>query len=330
MALLQPSASPFNATSTASLAIVGKTSLSVENPDISAAVAAANATSRTGDQISLYVVHEGDTLPAIAKLFGVTVNTIVWANDIKGNTIRPGDELVILPINGIEYTVKSGDTLQSIAKKYKGDIDEIAQFNDLSSDARLAIGQSLIIPDGEISAGSTVSGSKSQGSVTGHGTVVAGVNNGVGVSVKASGALNAPSNAPVVGERGPSSASFVGYWERPIIGGIKTQGIHGHNGVDLSAAYGTSILAAADGQVIIAKQGGWNGGYGSYIVIKHDNGTQTLYGHLSDVDVSVGQTVSQGAVIGKMGSSGDSTGIHLHFEVHVNGVKKNPTIYLQQ
>ena len=102
---------------------------------------------------------------------------------------------------------------------------------------------------------------------------------------------------------------------RPIIGGIKTQGIHGHNGVDLASAYGSNIMASASGKVIIARSGGWNGGYGSYVVISHSNGTQTLYGHLSEVDVLPGDDVEQGQVIGKMGSTGKSTGTHLHFEI---------------
>src|SRR6185503_16107771 len=101
-------------------------------------------------------------------------------------------------------------------------------------------------------------------------------------------------------------------------GGIKTQGIHGHNGVDLASSYGSDILASAEGEVIISKNSGWNGGYGSYIVIKHGNGTQTLYGHLSATTVSVGDHVTQGQLIGKMGHSGQvtgHTGTHLHFEI---------------
>ncbi len=102
---------------------------------------------------------------------------------------------------------------------------------------------------------------------------------------------------------------------RPIIGGVKTQGIHGHNGVDLASSLNTPIMAAAAGKVIIAKQGGWNGGYGSYVVISHPNGMQTLYAHMNSVAASVGQSVSQGSVIGYMGNTGDSSGVHLHFEV---------------
>ena len=102
---------------------------------------------------------------------------------------------------------------------------------------------------------------------------------------------------------------------RPIVGGIKTQGIHGHNAVDLASSYGANIFASADGEVILSRSSGWNGGYGQYIILKHDNGTQTVYGHLSQDFVSIGDHVSQGQIIGKMGRSGHATGVHLHFEI---------------
>ena len=123
----------------------------------------------------------------------------------------------------------------------------------------------------------------------------------------------APGKTPVKNNTSGSS----NYFRRPINGGIKTQGIHGHNGVDLASFGGVHIpvLAAADGVVIISKSSGWNGGYGDYVVIKHSNGMQTLYGHLSEVFVSSGDRVTKGQQIGKMGNTGQSTGVHLHFEV---------------
>ncbi len=274
MPLLVATLSPNqNASGSKDLAIVGGTSLSPETQTLPEAKTA------NDDQISLYVVHSGDTLPAIAKMFGVTVNTIRWGNDLKGNTIVPGQTLVILPISGVQHVVKSGDTLQSIAKLHKGDLDEILQYNNLSKNSKLAIGDVITVPDGEAVA---VSKSSSNSGI------------GKGSSV---------------------GAVYDGYYMRPIIGGTKTQGLHGHNGVDLASFFASSILASAEGDVIIARSSGYNGGYGAYIVIRHDNGTQTLYGHLSAVLVSVGNHVRQGEVIGKMGSSGKSTGVHLHFEV---------------
>jgi murein DD-endopeptidase MepM/ murein hydrolase activator NlpD len=103
---------------------------------------------------------------------------------------------------------------------------------------------------------------------------------------------------------------------------VKTQGIHGYNAVDLAAPIGTPILAAASGDVIVANDGGWNGGYGSYVVIQHDNGSQTLYGHASAVLVSAGDHVTQGQIIARVGTSGRSTGPHVHFEIR-DGIR-NP------
>jgi murein DD-endopeptidase MepM/ murein hydrolase activator NlpD len=100
-----------------------------------------------------------------------------------------------------------------------------------------------------------------------------------------------------------------------MVGGVKTQGIHGHNAVDLANKLNTPIVAAAAGTVIVAKQGGWNGGYGNYVVIDHHNGVQTLYAHMNSLNTTVGSDVTQGQVIGFMGETGDATGVHVHFEV---------------
>ncbi len=108
----------------------------------------------------------------------------------------------------------------------------------------------------------------------------------------------------------------VGGMARPIAGGIKTQGVHGNNGVDIGAPIGTSVFAALDGTVTLTRGGNaWNGGYGNYIVVKHPNGVQTLYAHLSSIGVSTGESVGKGDQIGKSGNSGQSSGPHLHFEV---------------
>ncbi len=228
-------------------------------------------------EISTYIVRQGDTLSTIAKMFQVSVNTIIWANNIKNGVISPGQSLVILPISGVEHTVAKGDTVQSIAKKYHADVQDILAFNGFSStDVKLVIGDIVIVPDGEISSTST-SGLRSAG-------------------------------ATLVDD--------TGYFIRPVRGGVKTQGLHGHNAVDLGGLpIGSPIYAAADGNVIVAKSGGWNGGYGSYVVIAHANGTQTLYAHMSQVIAKVGDKVSQGDVIGKLGNTGLVTGPHLHFEV---------------
>ncbi len=237
---------------------------------------------RIKDTISIYVVREGDSLSSISKLFDVSVNTIRWANNLnKNSSIAPGDTLVILPVSGVKYVVRKGDTLSSIAKSLKADVDEIAQFNDLSVSTKLSAGDTLIVPNGEIAPSTNSSG-----------------------SIKSS-----------IASKKTSTPSYVGYYIRPVEGGVKSQGLHGHNGVDLANSCGTPILASASGSVVLARTSGWNAGYGIYTVVDHSNGTQTLYSHLSKLLVTSGQKVVQGEVIGYMGTSGKSTGCHLHFEI---------------
>ncbi len=240
------------------------------------------------DSISVYVVRPGDTLSVIASMFNVSVNTIIWANNLAGiKDVHPGDTLIILPISGVKRTVAKGDTLKSLAKKYDADPDEIAQFNGLDSGAALAIGSTIIIPGGEVTTATPAKKKSVAGSVK-------------------------TSTAPYLGGSGPSHP---GYYRSPVPGARVTQGLHGHNGVDFGAHKGTPIGAAADGTVIIARNSGWNGGYGNYVVVSHPNGSQTLYAHMTNTIVSTGQSVTGGQIIGYVGNTGKSTGAHLHFEV---------------
>ena len=250
---------------------LGTTANNVEIPD-------------SGD-ISLYVVRKGDTLSNIAKIYDVSVNTIIWANELKkGEALKDGQVLVILPVTGLRHEIKKGDTIESIAKKYKGDVNDILIFNGIAPEAKLAIGDVIIIPNGELSIAET--------SYTINKTTKKGER--------------------VYGTNGPK---YVGYYIRPISGGRKTQGLHGFNAVDLAAPTGTPIVASASGNVILVRSGGWGGGYGNYIIIAHDNGTKTLYAHNSKNLVTVGEHVSQGQTIALIGSTGRSTGPHVHFEV---------------
>jgi LysM repeat protein len=232
----------------------------------------------TSDQISVYVVREGDTLSQIGQMFNVSVNTIRWANEISGSGISPGQTLVILPVSGVRHTVEKGDTLEGIVKLYKGNLEEIKKFNGINESTTLAVGDVVVVPDGVVSSSSTSSTSGTRSTVV----------------------------AP--------TKSYDGYYLKPV-NGKRTQGIHGYNGVDLAAPAGTPILASASGKVIISRNSGWNGGYGRYIVIQHDNGTQTLYAHNSENIVYGGADVVQGQVIAYMGASGKATGAHVHFEI---------------
>ncbi len=238
-------------------------------------------TDENNDTIITYEVREGDTPSGIAAKFNISVNTLLWANDIRNaNLIRIGDNLIILPVSGVKYTVKKGDTLASIAKKYNGDKDEIINFNDLDDETNIKIGDILIIPDGIMPT--------------------------------------PPKTSPTYAVKNKQYASLPdlgAYFIKPTIGRI-SQGFHGRNGIDIANPTGTPIYAAASGAVIIADAVGYNGGFGKYIVINHPNGTQTLYAHASRLLISAGKQVDQGDLIAYMGSTGRSTGPHLHFEVH--------------
>ncbi len=240
--------------------------------------------SLSNDQISIYVVRPGDTVSEIAEMYQVSVNTIRWANELSPKaTIKEGQVLVILPINGLRHTVIKGDTLASLAKKYQGDAEEIVNYNILTN-RTLTVGSTIIIPGG-IEPQAVV-----KPSVT-------------------------PKGSKGSSPSGGANPVYVGYYLRPINGGVKTQGIHGYNAVDLASRSGTPVMASASGTVIISRQGGWNGGYGNYVVVQHSNSTQTLYAHLLQTNVSTGQRVDQGQTIGLLGSSGNSTGPHVHFEI---------------
>lgn len=239
---------------------------------------------RGNGEISVYVVREGDSLSEVAEMFGVTTNTIMWANDLpKATAIKPGDTLVILPIVGVRHIVKSGDTVASIAKKYEGNAEEILAYNELSSGSDLTVGDTIIVPGGNMHEAAPKKA----------------------VASKSGGTTGGSSGAKA------SGAGLI----HPLPGAVRTQGIHGYNAVDLAAPIGTPIRAAGAGEVIVSKGSGWNGGYGNYVVVKHANGSQTLYAHLSSNAVGIGDTVGAGETVGYVGTSGKSTGAHLHFEV---------------
>lgn len=249
------------------------------------------------EDTSVYVIRKGDSLSQIAEMFGVSVNTILWANDMKkGDKLKEGDVLFILPISGLEHTVTKGQTLQSIAKLYKADLNEIALYNSITQDTKLAIGDELIIPGGDmIHEGGDKPASN------------------LGSSVAKD--KNYYNTHPI--------QNFLGYFINPLPTGRKTQGLHGpgNRGIDIGAPTGAPIYASANGTVLIVKTGcvvgqtRCGGGYGNMAIIQHANGTKTLYGHMSKVATNIGDQVTQGQIIGYNGSTGRSTGPHIHFEV---------------
>lgn len=271
--------------------------------------------SNSGDQsvdhdgdssIRTYKVKSGDTLSTIAEKNGVSINTIVWANNLdRKATLKVGETLTILPVSGIQYTVRRGDTIDSIAKKYGAETTDIQDFNDITN-ASLIAGVKIIVPGAELSP--TV---ETKVATTKTVTVPK-------VAVVAPVAQNV-SDSPIQGTliRPKTNTGDSSDFIRPITEGVgrKSQGVHDKWAVDIAAPIGTPIHAAASGTVILVKPVGYNGGYGKYVAIEHDGGIQTLYAHMTLTKVEVGQVVSQGDVIGLVGSTGRSTGPHVHYEV---------------
>ena len=232
-----------------------------------------------------YTVLAGDLISFIASDYGVSVNSILWANGLKNaDNISPGQILKIPPVTGVVHIVKKGDTIASIAKKYAGIEEKIVEFNTLPKDGKLEVGDEIIIPDGKMQSAQTfVASNRSSKSLN----------------------LKPFSYLPDLGS----------FFMLPT-NGFNWGKIHGRNGVDIANSCGTTIYAAADGVITTSDDTGWNGGFGKYIKISHSNGTETLYAHNSKLKVAVGDNVSKGQVIALMGSTGRSTGCHLHFEVH--------------
>lgn len=254
--------------------------------------------------IIFYVVDAGDTIGEIAEKFNISVNTILWANNLTARSyIRPGDNLKILPTSGLIHKVVKNDTIGKIASKYEAKVEEIINANNLQDDgADIVIGEELIIPGG----------------VMPRAVYAAPVSN---TYKKPLSQVTAP--APSVDT--PAGSGYL--W--PTSARKITQ-YYGwsHTGLDIAGPVGTPLYASKSGTVKIS-QCGWNGGYGCYIILEHGNGVQTVYGHASKLYVAVGDTVTQGQTIAAMGSTGRSTGPHIHFEVRINGSRLNPLKYIR-
>lgn len=247
-----------------------------------------------------YTVENGDTLAGIAKKFGVDTDSIKWLNSgLNEKKIKPNSVLKIPPVTGVMHTVKGGETVYSIAKRYNVSAQAIVDFpfNEFSNDETfaLAIGQQIVVPDGEMPA-EIISSPRS---------------NMAGALTPNAGAVSATGN-----------------WIWPAAG-TKTQYFKAwHKGLDIANHNGGNILAADSGTVVVA---GWpdNSGYGNRVMINHGNGYQTLYAHLSKIAVVAGQTVKRGDILGQMGSTGRSTGTHLHFEIRSSAGNKDPLSLLK-
>ena len=241
-----------------------------------------------------YTVQAGDTVQAMADLFGLDPTTVMWANpavEDAPDLLRIGQAVIILPIDGVYHEVAEDETLETIAEKYKVEPEAIVtcEYNSLEPpDYVIEKGMYLIVPGGEKPYVPKV--------VTSY-----------------TGAV-------------PEGARGTGRFQWPVLGRI-TQGYwYGHRAIDIGAPTGSAVQAADGGFVSFA---GWTDvGYGYLIVIDHANGFATYYAHLSNMYVFAGQAVERGQVIGAVGSTGWSTGPHLHFEVRYYAVQQNPRAYL--
>lgn len=267
--------------------------------DIHAEFAQAQAET-TQDDVTRYITREGDTLADIADIFDISVATIKYANPgIADKKIKPGQELEIPPVDGVKYKVQKGDTIGGIAAKFKVSAEDIRDFNYIF-DNKIVAGKTLFIPEGKPLP------PKPKKTTPSYGSSKPVASPGFSFS----GTLGKPVNGTLTSGYGPRG------------GGM-------HRGVDWGAPTGTPIYAAASGYVKKASVG-YNGGYGKVVVIGHDTiSLDTLYAHMSKIAVTPGQYVNKGEVIGYIGSTGRSTGPHLHFEVRKNGKPVNPSGYLR-
>lgn len=253
---------------------------------------------KTWNEVSDYEVKDGDTLSSIAAKFDVSVDSVKWANEsVDFKKLKPGLKLTIPPVTGIIYKVKPGDTIYSIAKKFDTDPQGIVDFplNTFTDDETfaLAAGQSLIVPDGVMPDAP---------------------------------APTQPRYAKILTpDAGSVTASGAFVW--PAFGRITQPFRSYHRALDIANNPGTPILAADAGKVVVA---GWSSvGYGNHVIIDHQNGYMTLYAHMSNFSVVVGQKVARGSQLGAMGSTGRSTGPHLHFEIRVGGGNRDPLGFLK-
>ncbi|MGC8787911.1 MAG: peptidoglycan DD-metalloendopeptidase family protein [Anaerolineae bacterium] len=242
-----------------------------------------------------YTVEPGDNVSIIAEKFGVSVETILWANgNLEDNPdyLQVGDKLIILPVSGVYHTVAKGDTLESIAQKYKVRVEDITSYegNYMQEPYTITVGQKLIVPGGRKPY-------QVRHVVAWSGSVPQGAKRGTGV------------------------------FGWPVSGYITQRYSEVHPAVDIGVPEGTPVKAADSGYVAVV--GRSDTGYGRYVLIDHGNGFQTVYAHLSVIYVEVGQSVGKGQTIGLSGNTGKSTGPHLHFEIKLNGVRRNPFIYLK-
>lgn len=246
-----------------------------------------------------YTVQPGDTLWSIARRHQLTAATLAAANGLADpNQLKPGQVLRVPGGGEVVHVVRAGETLWDIALRYGLEVDAIANLNQLGDSSFLRVGQRLQLPVARSSEPDPEAAERRR-------------------------------VAALAASAGVLSDSDWGGFRWPLTGRITSpfgpRDGHQHTGIDIAAGAGTPIRASKAGVVSVAN---WVGGYGLAVVVRHDDGTATLYGHASKLLVEKGQKVDAGQTIALVGSTGNSTGPHLHFEVIVSQKPQDPLQYL--
>jgi murein DD-endopeptidase MepM/ murein hydrolase activator NlpD len=259
---------------------------------------------RPREDVISYTVKSGDSIFSIAKNFNIKPETLLWANYdlLKDNPdmLSLDMELKVPPVDGVYYTWLEGDSVEAVAGKFKAQARDILNWpgNNMDlADPKVEPGQMVLVPGGEREFVSWIV------------PTIPRERAGVSRSVYGAGAC-----------AGSYEGAFgTGFFVWPSANRVLSGNDYwpGHLAIDIAAAVGDGIFASDSGVVVFS---GWaNGGYGYMVMIDHGNGYQTLYAHLSQATARCGQSVNQGAYIGAAGSTGNSTGAHLHFEVRYFG-----------
>lgn len=255
-------------------------------------------------KITAYVVENGDSLWSIANAFDLDVNSLFGSNKLDDiNKLKPGKTLRVPNQDGIFVKLKKGDTVSKLADKYGIYPSAIMAANSLLAEKDIKVGQEIFLPGAKSIAYIETSTEKGKGTSPSSSKVVERAVRGFGW--------------PVVGQ---ISSPFG--WRRSPFG----RGRDFHTGIDVRGPRGRTIVASSSGTVVYA---GWMSGYGKTVVISHPGGYTSLYAHSSQLLVGNGQSVRRGQAIAAVGSTGRSTGNHLHFEIRSNGAPTNPLRFLR-
>lgn len=262
----------------------------------------ATAATSKGDKTLLdepveHVVNEGETLTSIAQGYNISLESVKFANDLTSNNVSPGQIIKIPPVEGTLHEVKSGDTLEKLSKRYNVPTQTIVDFNYIDSPYVLEVGQIITIPDAQPPETQKYYAGSATYDTSAYGVI------------------------PYTEVKKKGDGTFI--W--PFSGMLTQFFSRYHPGLDIANRTG-DILAADKGKVVRA--GWWQGGYGNAVQIDHGNGYITTYAHMSSISVSTGEEVEKGQKLGVVGSTGRSTGPHLHFTVQLEGRYINPLTVL--